>query len=163
MNQDKIEIHGSWRPIEDTNNLLLDVKIMLNGQFVKWSHIDIYCLTLYYLDHRPKWCPGGEWSSFELFSCSCGVAGCAGIGDGIYVKVRKNSVEWRAAKEDGYGFLGKSFFSFDRKQYEKAFGNFLFWLESETNYDNKLCVDLGHYDGDETTVEQFFNWLEETK
>lgn len=59
-------------------------------------------------------------SEFYPFTCSCGVAGCSGIWDGIHVKWRKNSVEWRTQCERyGYSFLDKQFYSFDRKEYEQ--------------------------------------------
>lgn len=60
-------------------------------------------------------------TDFYPFTCSCGVAGCASIWDGIHVKWRKNSVEWRIKdKRDGYEkILDKMFYSFDRKQYEQ--------------------------------------------
>lgn len=58
---------------------------------------------------------------FYPFTCSCGVAGCASIWDGVNVKWRKKSVEWRIKdKRDGYeNILDKMFYSFDRKQYEQ--------------------------------------------
>lgn len=58
---------------------------------------------------------------FYPFTCSCGVSGCSSIWDGIRVKWRKNSVEWRIKdKYDGYEkILDKMFYSFDRKQYEQ--------------------------------------------
>lgn len=60
-------------------------------------------------------------TNFYPFTCSCGVAGCASIWDGVHVKWRKNSVEWRIRdKRDGYEkVLDKMFYSFDRKQYEQ--------------------------------------------
>ena len=60
-------------------------------------------------------------TDFYPFTCSCGVAGCASVWDGIHVKWRKNSVEWRIKdKRDGYeNILDKMFYSFDRKQYEQ--------------------------------------------
>ena len=60
-------------------------------------------------------------TDFYPFTCSCGVAGCSSIWDGIHVKWRKNSVEWRIKdKRDGYeNILDKMFYSFDRKQYEQ--------------------------------------------
>lgn len=58
---------------------------------------------------------------FYPFTCSCGVAGCASIWDGIHVKWRKYSVEWRIKdKRDGYqNILDKMFYSFDRYNYEE--------------------------------------------
>lgn len=60
-------------------------------------------------------------TDFYPFTCSCGVAGCASIWDGIHVKWRRDSVEWRIKdKRDGYEkILDKMFYSFDRKQYEQ--------------------------------------------
>lgn len=60
-------------------------------------------------------------TDFYPFTCSCGVAGCASIWDGIHVKWRKNSVEWRIKdRRNGYEkILDKMFYSFDRKQYEQ--------------------------------------------
>lgn len=56
-------------------------------------------------------------TDFYPFTCSCGVAGCASIWDGIHVKWRKNSVEWRIKdNRDGYEkILDKMFYSFDRE------------------------------------------------
>lgn len=59
-------------------------------------------------------------SNFYPFTCSCGIAGCASIWDGIHVKWRKNSVEWRTqGKRYGYSFIDKQFYSFDRQEYEQ--------------------------------------------
>lgn len=60
-------------------------------------------------------------TTFYPFTCSCGIAGCSSIWDGIHVKWRKNSVEWRIKdKRDGYEkILDKMFYSFNRKQYEQ--------------------------------------------
>lgn len=58
-------------------------------------------------------------SDFYPFSCSCGEPGCAGIWNGIRIKPRKHTIEWRASLQDGYKFLDKHFFSFDRQQYQK--------------------------------------------
>lgn len=56
-------------------------------------------------------------SDFYPFTCSCGVAGCASIWDGIYIKERKHSIEWRIPENSGYKFLDKRFYSFDKKEY----------------------------------------------
>lgn len=162
MNEDKIEIMGSWKEVDSeeyADSLLLDIQILINGVPVKWNYISPYSLILNYLNHKPKDWPDYEYSAFEPFTCSCGVGGCAGIWDGIYVKVRKHSVEWRCSKRDGYGFMPKTFFSFDRKQYEKAFLRFWGWLRMSSDFDYKLYVDLGHYEGDETTVDDFVEWI----
>lgn len=53
------------------------------------------------------WYPDHEYSLFEPFTCSCGVSGCAGIWDGVHMKVRGRSVEWRMKKNSGYDFSPK--------------------------------------------------------
>lgn len=58
-----------------------------------------------------------KYSEFYPFSCSCGIAGCASIWDGIYVKDRKHTVEWRIPKDSGYNFLDKRFYSFRKDEY----------------------------------------------
>lgn len=163
MNKDTVEIIGSWEDVSRDNCLLLTIQIKLNGGVVEWNDIDIYSLALYWMNHEPGQFPEFIRSAFQPFSCSCGIAGCAGIYDGIYIKERKYSVEWRAKKEDGYEFLPKTFFSFEKHHYASAFNKFFFWLMTQEDVDKKLCVDLGYYSGDETTVEDFFNWLEKCK
>lgn len=37
--------------------------------------------------------------NIELFTCGCGVAGCAGWFDGVDIKNRKHTVEWRLRDE----------------------------------------------------------------
>lgn len=56
--------------------------------------------------------------SHEIFTCSCGNAGCANIWDGVTVKNRRHTVEWRIPKDSDYLFLDKRFYSFSKIQYE---------------------------------------------
>lgn len=139
---------------------LTDIIIEINGKDVKWNYIDIYSLFFYSLDSKTEWEKGySEYSAFEPFTCSCGVAGCAGIWNGIYVKNRKYSIEWRAKKEDGYGILDKNFYSFDKRRYISALKQLhrdLTFLDDKL--DTKAVVDMGYCDGDETTVRQFLNF-----
>lgn len=57
------------------------------------------------------------YSDFYPFTCSCGVAGCASIWDGIHVKDRKHTIEWRVPTDSGYKFLDKRFYSFRKEEY----------------------------------------------
>lgn len=50
---------------------------------------------------------------FEVMTCSCGNAGCAGIWEGTNIKYRRRSVEWR----DIDCRLPKRFYGFDRIAY----------------------------------------------
>lgn len=59
-------------------------------------------------------------SQLELFTCSCGVAGCAGWFEGVEVKNRRNTVEWRLLdrKEKLQRENVKRFYSFSRENYK---------------------------------------------
>lgn len=90
------------------------------------SYVDVYSLFFDIKKWREKsmiGCP--DYSVFMPFSCSCGEAGCAGIWDGIYPKVRKHTVEWRVKSDkDGYVRLfDKRFYQFSRLEYELELKN----------------------------------------
>lgn len=59
-----------------------------------------------------------EWKlhpyGFEIFTCTCGYAGCAGLSIPIAVKERRHTIEWRVpmAKCPAYKFLDKTFYTF---------------------------------------------------
>ena len=55
-------------------------------------------------------------SELELLTCSCGVAGCAGIFYGTQVKRRRYTTEWR---DIDCGFP-KRFYNFDNNDYNEA-------------------------------------------
>ena len=143
----------------------LKVTVVLNDVRVGWGgHVDVYSLALNNLDHRPFWDGRYQegWSVFEPFSCSCGVAACAGIWDGIYVKERGHSVEWRANPKDGHDFLPKSFFNFEKKQYKWAFNYLLSEIEHLSNdFDFTLVVDPGYREGRLVTGMDCLKWIKE--
>jgi hypothetical protein len=160
MNQDQIKIIGEFKSVESMPDvLLLKVVLEINGTAIKWNHVDVYSIAHYWANHDPDGFTRQRFSLFEPFSCSCGVAGCASIWDGIYIKTRKHSVEWRTKLENGYGFLPKTFFSFERAHYLQAQKDFMHWLSIQENTEKKLCIDLGHFEGDEVTIDGFFSWL----
>lgn len=152
--------------MEDFQNVkglaLIDISILLNDKEVKWNSIDIYSLFFKSIDCSTNWETGiSFYSAFEPFSCSCGQAGCAGIWDGIYVKNRKHSIEWRAKKQDGYKFLDKTFYSFSKEQYlfalRQLHKNILFLTEV---LGDKFVIDTGYSEGDETTGKQFLDFID---
>lgn len=53
-----------------------------------------------------------------FFTCSCGVAGCAGIFHGIHVKYRRHTVEWR--DKDKPRNLKQRYYVFDKNEYRAA-------------------------------------------
>ena len=73
---------------------------------------------------------------FYPFTCSCGVPGCDSIWNGIDIKIRKHTIEWRANKEDGYGFLEKEFYKFKRDSYEGQVRKVLLKLLEMVNKNN---------------------------
>lgn len=99
-------------------------------------------------------------SSFYLFTCSCGEAGCAGIFNGILVKVRKNTVEWRINDEKTIEILGKRFFSFPRKEYEEAtIGIAKRLLDSEKKVGRKLIIDVDNhgYEAETSSIQDYLD------
>lgn len=175
MNYDTITYYCStekWNVQEGSyltdKHRFLKVTMLLNGEEVKWSRsVDPCSVALKSLDNRPRYgfwgelIPGCSWSSFEPFTCSCGDSGCIGIWDGIHVRVRKHSVEWRAKKDDGYSFLPKTFFNFKRKQYEAAVTSFIEQIK-ELSADSTftLVVDPGYCEEVMVTGEDFLNYVE---
>ena len=109
------------------DELQYDVTLFINEEPIN-CFISTYALLntkntidCYWSDYwKELFYPQRERSMFEPFTCSCGVSGCAGIWDGVHMKVRKHSVEWRVGKDMGYRFLPKRFFSFNKQQYFNA-------------------------------------------
>lgn len=117
----KVEING--KEIKHYTDLFALLREFVNKSVVS-NYADWYGESYKYTgtDYTPitkSW--HYNLTTFYPFTCSCGVAGCSSIWDGIHVKWRKNSVEWRIKdKRDGYeNILDKMFYSFDREQYEK--------------------------------------------
>ena len=95
-------------------------------------------------------------SNFYPFTCSCGVAGCDGIWEGIFQKTKKYTVEWKIYNKDenGYRFLDKSFYKFDRNLYIEELKKV--WKYIVENKD----LEIDDY-GDKITVEKEFSYLVE--
>lgn len=171
---DQIKIVPEWKPLEShedvssevvdyTGKYLLSLHLELNGKPVnfytcphsvafRWNQ----STRAWYRECREKWgIKDCDWSVFHPFTCDCGVAGCAGIWDGIYVKIRKHTVEWRLKPDSGYDFLNQRFYSFDRVQYEKTHKDFMKWLDRHKEDRHTRFVELGHFVGDELNVEDF--------
>lgn len=132
----------------------LKVTVVINGEPVVWNnHVELHDLIFRNLDDKPYYGPWGKnankvipqagWSVFCPFTCGCGAPGCAGIWDGIYVRERGYSIEWRAKREDGYGFLPKTFFNYEKSQYKHAF-KVLMWEIEELCQEFDLVVDPGY-------------------
>lgn len=107
-------------PYQHTTNYI-SAEIIINNQKIN-EFVDYFALFYDILDKgyiSPFWSEGqGTDSNFYPFTYSCGNAGCASIWNGIFSKHRKYTVEYRIKdKRDGYSFLPKSFYSFDKQEY----------------------------------------------
>lgn len=124
------------------------------------AHVDVYSLVMKNTKCKSDW---GDWSAFYPWACSCGDAGCAGIWSGISVRERGYSIEWRAKREDGYGFLPKTFFNFEKSQYKRAFDDLIAQIVGLcSDYPNTiLVVDAGHCEEQLVTGIDFLEYVRE--
>lgn len=158
------------------NHRDLMVTVVINDVRIGWNQkVDVYDLALRSLDHKPyyshwsgsnldgKVIPDAKWSVFQPFTCSCGCAGCAGIWDGIYVRERGYSIEWRAKRDDGYGFLPKTFFNYEKTAYKRAFDELLAQIVGLcSDYPNSiLVVDAGYCEEQLITGWDFLKYVKE--
>ena len=116
--------YASLDVLKNSNdNVFVTVGLVLNGKEYSPKNytIDASALIFSSMDSRIWYDKRNntlsDASGFYVFNCSCGEPGCAGYWNGIRVKARKKTVEWRVTVEDGYEFLGQNFFSFDKTQY----------------------------------------------
>lgn len=58
-------------------------------------------------------------SSFTPLSCSCGIAACAGIHNGIKTKYRESTVKWKITDYTTRKILKSKYLTFDKSLYEK--------------------------------------------
>lgn len=124
------------------------------------AHVDVYSLVMKNTKCKSDW---GDWSAFYPWACSCGDAGCAGIWSGISVRERGYSIEWRAKREDGYGFLPKTFFNYEKSQYKRAFDGLIAQIVGLcSDYPNTiLVVDPGHCEEQLVTGLDFLEYVRE--
>ena len=122
------KIGDYWDEVEDSSNgetyHELNCEVIIDGSTIK-HYTDVFAFfesvltngdcQPYYADKEQR----GKYSRFYPFTCSCGVAGCASIWEGIFTKHRKYSVEWRIKdkEQNGYDFIPKAFYSFDKLDY----------------------------------------------
>lgn len=124
------------------------------------AHVDVYSLVMKNTKCKSDW---GDWSAFYPWACSCGDAGCAGIWSGISVRERGYSIEWRAKREDGYGFLPKTFFNYEKAAYKRAFDGLIAQIVGLcSDYPNTiLVVDPGHCEEQLVTGIDFLEYVRE--
>ena len=137
MNKDKIKIEISLKSFKKVN--VIQTSISLNDELISLGYHDYEAFIYNDKDNRSWFYKEKNidesmddklWSEFYPFSCSCGVAGCNGIWEGIKSKHRKKSVEWRVPVKLGYEGKLKSFYSFDKNLYENEIKNIFKQLKS---------------------------------
>lgn len=136
-NPDTFKVHTS---IVDKNSGFgaekhLDILIEINGVYIP-HYVDWYNLLINQWSSYERF-RGHYYSEFYPFNCSCDEPGCVGIFNGIFIKHRKNTIEWRLNKEDGYGFLEKTFYEFRRVSYDAELAKvWCFIHENKDAYDS---------------------------
>ena len=84
---------------------------------------------------------------FDLFTCSCGVAGCAGYFNQIKQHKTTENVQWRFPDDDDMYAVDKQTYTFDRKQFDTEFKNLLecfITLEKRKIYHESVLTDLSY-------------------
>ena len=160
MKEDTIKIELSFTKDEEGGNYLSS-EVIINGKAIK-QFAEFTDFLLSSKDNRSyhdkKYYPKNKQlvdSSFYPFTCSCGIAGCAGIWEGIKSNHRKHTVEWRVPTKAGYSrFLDKNFYSFSKEQYEGECDKCWAFLE-----DNLEVEVLQDYEDENETIGEKFNWL----
>lgn len=133
---------------EDLEIFDVECDIVLNSKAIEQHSKDLFEL-LFKTEHKPSWATQKETnveSNFYPFTCSCGNAGCAGIWNGIFLKQRKNTISWKIPKpleKFGYEFLDKSFYLFNKKDYEETLKTA--WSEFKVLVTPKENEDLQKY------------------
>lgn len=105
-------IHENTRTFKDEPKTIIEQIIVFTVNNEKLPLVDSLHFLLSY----------NKTVNIELFTCSCGVAGCAGWFDGINVKNRKHTVEWRImdSKKQRKQTNVNRFYSFSKQNYEDS-------------------------------------------
>lgn len=92
-----------------------------------------------------------KFAEFDLFTCTCGVAGCAGFLVEIIHSVKDSIVEWEFPEKDYY-ITDKKVYHFVKKDFNDSFSNLydkMLELEKENIiHENLVCFDY-IYDADD--------------
>lgn len=102
---------NSLKLLVQVSEKYLSTTVLIDGTRVKWGFVDVFqffdnlAFNIECSKKQRQFNSITQTSDFEPFTCSCGIAACAGIYNGIRTKYRKNTVEWRSNPNDGYVFL----------------------------------------------------------
>ncbi len=75
-----------------------DLEVLINDE----SFLKDFCANIYEYDDMLK-----KSGHYELFTCSCGVEGCAGIFKTPYVEVKDDSITWNIYEPNVCKFMFK--------------------------------------------------------
>lgn len=89
---------------------ITDVLPVIDGRPVETCHLDFIALLA---------AEGLPAATFDLFTCSCGHAGCAGFVDPFVVTTEARSVAWTTTGDVAH-LLGAATLTFDRAAYAAA-------------------------------------------
>lgn len=111
---------------------------------------------------------------FDLFTCSCGVAGCAGFQSPVTQTIQNEVVTWKFPEENDYT-TDKKVYEFSKVEYQKEFEKLIAHmvaLEKENIIHNTLVRDEAMYGYNEeedsdrpryevsTTLKESMKWYE---
>lgn len=143
---DKIKFNFSEPSlIEGTNLKRYDIKVMLNNKQLPHS-----------IFNAAEAVSVSDFKSveFDLFTCSCGVAGCAGFQDYVLHKRSEQCVTWTFPKEDYYK-TDKKVYTFKQDQFDeefKALKDKMLSLEKEGVYHETMLSDEREFEQDESKI-----------
>lgn len=89
-----------------------------------------------------------ETGEGELFTCSCGIAGCAGIHTKLMVIFKDdNSVEWVVPEDavDDYNFLNKQKYVFSKSEYIQTVSDAFYVLENLAKSGIEIYDQFTHF------------------
>lgn len=95
----------------EQDNGFFDVQVFLNEEKLPHSIFNLFQVLA---------SSQVEMAEFDLFTCTCGVSGCAGFHTPIKQSKTKNHVQWLFSEDYK---VPKLFYSFDRKEFESTFAN----------------------------------------
>jgi hypothetical protein len=79
--------------------------------------------------------------NYFIFTCACGIAGCAGYHEGIHVSIGKGTINWKDLDFDkSYEFIAIDF----KNEVERIYSELLKWKQQAIlrNIDLKVWPDL---------------------
>lgn len=88
-----------------------------------------------------------NYVEFDLFTCSCGVAGCAGFQNPIIQNIKDNIVTWIFPDSNDY-VTDKKIYNFELEQFKKVFSELfleIIRLENKNKYHATMIFDESLY------------------